>query len=205
MTTKEKILETALELYNQQGVNAVTSRHIAAAMGISAGNLHYHFPHTDDIIKALYDNLSASFDQLMLQMGASPKEVFLQFREAITLSFELQYRYRFIFLHFVEISLRIPSVKKEYAQLIHRRHAQFMGIFRQLMKEKIFRADIPDEIWDALISQLFIMADFWLSNNELTAQLKGKKAIRAYSAKMYAMFYSYLTKPAQAKFVMEAV
>lgn len=204
MTTKEKILETALKLYNQQGVNAITSRHIAAEMGISAGNLHYHFRHTDEIIKTLYNNLSASFDQL-LPAGHADKTMFQQFRESFVLSFELQYKYRFIFLHFVEIGLRIPAIRKDYHRLIIRREHQFIHIFKLLVKEGVFRSDIPDEIWKALVTQLFIIADFWLSNNEITGQLKGKKAIRVYTEKLYAMFYPYMSKSAQANFSQDAI
>ena len=39
MTTKEKIIDTALQLFNKQGIDPVTTRHIAKEMNISHGNL----------------------------------------------------------------------------------------------------------------------------------------------------------------------
>ncbi|MGJ1381958.1 TetR/AcrR family transcriptional regulator [Sphingobacterium siyangense] len=50
MNTKEKIIVGALKLYNRDGIRTVTTRQIAQELNISAGNLHYHFKHTEDIM-----------------------------------------------------------------------------------------------------------------------------------------------------------
>ena len=200
MNTKEKILQTALELYNDQGISAVTSRHIAAEMGISAGNLHYHFKQTDEIIIHLYEELSAKIGAVLQEMAGTGLDGISSMRLYIDRVFELTCRYRFIFLHGVEITLRIPSLKKDYQKLIKNRTEEFLGVFRQLVKKGVFRADLPDGIWKALVTQAFIFIDFWLSNNELTLNLKGKKAISHYSGIFFSMFYPYLTPKARAAF-----
>lgn len=46
----------------------------------------------------------------------------------------------------------------------------------------------------SLVTQIFIVADFWLSNNELTLRLKGGRAIRHYEQVFFHMFYPYLTE-----------
>lgn len=196
MDTKERILKAAMELYNDQGVHTITSRHIAAEMGISGGNLHYHFKHTDEIIKTLYDRLSFDFDAIVLAIASLPGidlETVMSFVER---SFELMYKYRFIFLHFVEISMRIPAIKKDYYQLTQRREKEFLAIFEKFKADGIFRKDIPAEVFQALITQIFIVGDFWLSNNELTLKLRGRKAITHYSHIFSSMFYPYLTMSA---------
>ena len=53
MRTKDKILVTALQLLNEHGVKSVTIRDIAAEMGISHGNLGYHYANMELIIYAL--------------------------------------------------------------------------------------------------------------------------------------------------------
>jgi len=112
-------------------------------------------------------------------------------------SFELVYKYRFIFLHFVEIGMRIPPIKKDYFILTQRREKEFLSIFEKLKADGIFRADLPSGVWQTLITQIFIVGDFWLSNNELTLKLKGHKAIAHYSNIFSNMFYPYLTESAQ--------
>ena len=56
-----------------------------------------------------------------------------------------------------------------------------------------FRTDLPAEVWEALVTQVFIIGDFWLSNNELTLQLEGNKALQHYGDIFTKMFYPYLT------------
>jgi len=192
MDTKTMILKTALELYNNQGVNAVTSRHIAAKMGISAGNLHYHFRQTDEIIRRLYEQLAAEFDLIMAGLESVEEMNMETFQQGSVQSFELIYKYRFIFLHFVEITLRIPSIRKDYYALTQRRTAQFLAVFEQLKAKGIFRNDLPESAWETLVQQIFIVADFWLSNNELTIRLKGGNAVKHYSRVFSGMFYPYL-------------
>ncbi|GEP93410.1 transcriptional regulator, TetR family [Chitinophaga terrae (ex Kim and Jung 2007)] len=192
MQTKDKILEAALALYNSNGVNNITTRHIAASINISAGNLHYHFKHTDDIIQALYDRLSGEFDGIISRIQQANIENLESLSAFAYESFELVYKYRFIFLGFVDIGARIPSIKAAYQQLMRKRKREFKGVFRLLVSNGTFRDDIPDTVWTALVTQIFIVADFWLSNNELTLQLEGKKAINHYTKVFEAMFFPYM-------------
>ncbi|MDO5377363.1 MAG: TetR/AcrR family transcriptional regulator [Clostridia bacterium] len=53
---QEKILANARRLFNEQGYAKVTMRQIADALGISVGNLTYHFPRKKDIAFALMDD-----------------------------------------------------------------------------------------------------------------------------------------------------
>jgi AcrR family transcriptional regulator len=41
--TRDRILEAALRLFNDDGLPGVSTHRIAAELGISPGNLHYHF------------------------------------------------------------------------------------------------------------------------------------------------------------------
>lgn len=194
MDTKEKILQAALKLYNTEGITVITSRHIAASMNISHGNLHYHFKHTDEIIQSLYDRLAAEFDGIILQMDEDRALNMEAFDRFSTRSLEIMYKYRFIFLHFVEIGRRIPAVREDYFRLTKRRAREFKTIFKQLVKNGVFRRDLPDKIWAALVTQIFIMGDFWLSNNELTGRLEEKEAVAHYRKIFRMMFLPYLAK-----------
>ena len=57
MKTNEKIRNQALILFNDKGVDQVSSLEISQALTISYGNLTYHYKKKDDIVLALYSQM----------------------------------------------------------------------------------------------------------------------------------------------------
>ena len=51
--TRQRLLDTALALFAERGVEAVSLRSINAAAGVSPGILHYHFGNRDTLLDAL--------------------------------------------------------------------------------------------------------------------------------------------------------
>jgi len=52
--TKSKITQTTINLFNEHGCRNVSLPQISDAMGISLGNLTYHFPKKDDLMLSVY-------------------------------------------------------------------------------------------------------------------------------------------------------
>src|SRR5271156_3126584 len=63
-TTRDRILETCRELFNERGPSEVTTAEIAQAVGISEGNLHYHFRRKPEIVLALFQEFRRALDIL---------------------------------------------------------------------------------------------------------------------------------------------
>jgi AcrR family transcriptional regulator len=53
--TAERILEVTLDLFNRFGEPNVSTTLISAELGISPGNLYYHYPAKDELINSLFD------------------------------------------------------------------------------------------------------------------------------------------------------
>jgi AcrR family transcriptional regulator len=192
-TTKEKILAAALKLFNEQGIDTITIRHIAKELNISHGNLQYHYKNNHDIILILFNQLTDGMTTHLLQAENSPEGNFISFRKELEKLFALIYEYRFIFLHFVEVTRVVPTIKTIYNSWDKQREEQFLRLFETMKTNGILRKDIPMHIWKDLITQLYIIGDFWLSHNEIKLNLKGKKAVKHYARVLCNLFYPYLT------------
>lgn len=62
--TKEKILNTALELFCQKGYYKTSTNEIARAANISIGNLYFYFPNKETIFLEILDQYHQSFQKI---------------------------------------------------------------------------------------------------------------------------------------------
>jgi len=110
MSRKLEILETARRLFNESNTQAVTTNHIAKAMGISPGNLHYHYSNREEIIRVLYEQLR---DEARLEVEELPKDIHtLNAHE--TLLITIQWKYRFFFRELLFLFARDEKLKVMY-------------------------------------------------------------------------------------------
>ncbi|GEJ46458.1 MULTISPECIES: TetR/AcrR family transcriptional regulator [unclassified Chryseobacterium] len=197
MKTKDKILSKALELFNDKGYNNITTRHIAAELSISAGNLHYHFRHSEDIIKILFSELTLKMDELLNQMKKKEHKTLEDLFQFTFSTSEIFYSYRFIFISFIDILNQIPEIESRYKGINFNRKEEFQLIFSDLQKSNIFKKDIPHFVVDCLTEQIFIIADNWLTHNRLVLKLSSQEAIQHYTLLQMNLFYPLLNKEQQ--------
>lgn len=197
MKTKDKILSKALELFNDKGYNNITTRHIAAELNISAGNLHYHFRHSEDIIKILFSELTLKMDELLNHMKEKEHKTLEDLYQFTFSTCEIFYAYRFIFISFIDIMNQIPEIESRYEGINFSRKEEFQLIFSDLQKSHIFQKDVPRFIVDCLTEQIFIIADNWLTHNRLILKLSPKEAIQHYTLLQMNLFYPLLNKEQQ--------
>jgi len=157
--TPERILDTSLAMFNAQGEPNVTTNHIADELGISPGNLYYHYRNKDDIVGQLFARYEARMDQaLLVPEGRLPnlEDVWLQ----LHMVFECMWAFRFLYRDLVDILSRNRKLKQRYARILTRASQSATGVLKGLAEAEILRAT-ADEI-RATAENVLLVATFWL-------------------------------------------
>ena len=142
MKTRDRIIHSATELFNDQGERNITTNHIAAHMGISPGNLYYHFRNKEDIIHSIFDqyarHLSESF------VPTRNREITLQdlmgYLDAI---FYLMWQFRFFYANLPDILSRDEPLQHKYLKAQEQLRAAVEALLRSLREGGII--DVSDE------------------------------------------------------------
>lgn len=164
---KTRILNTALELFNEHGSDAISIRDVADKLGMSPGNLCYHYKNTDALIHALYFRLSAISDAHFVNHSGSSSSM-QAFLELMRVTYQLIDEYRFIFLDIVRIVRRSPEIHTHYLQLLERRKLQMCAILAKLVEDDFANEAILREEYAGITDVAIILGDYWLSHAQLT-------------------------------------
>lgn len=194
--TKDRILDTALHLFNERGLSKVTLRTIASTMNISQGNLSYHYKKREDIISALYYKLVERIDQGMEENKV--REITINaLLDTSELIMNSLFEYRFLLLDFVQIMRENPEIKKHFLEMSERRKAEFLFLFDSLVKEGVMRKEQYKNEFLYLYQRIKIMGDFWISSAEVTHTKLSKDILKEYAEKISLEIYPYLNQQGQ--------
>lgn len=189
--TKDKILIAATEQYNLSGVQGVTSRHIAAEMGISHGNLDYHYKTKEDIILAIYEKMRSEMSEYFI--SRNPEYSSIEHVHLLLIQLEeFQYRYRFINLDVLDISRAYPKITSLIQKTSEYRKLQMDGLFKEFLKHQ-YMLTIEPEIYDTIQHLIRITITFWLSQREVLATRKFSEK-GAMVKSIWAVICPYLTE-----------
>jgi AcrR family transcriptional regulator len=207
LKTRDKILDTSLELFNEKGYGNVGNREIARYLNISPGNLSYHFSKKEDILIHLLnefrDNNSNYYN--VYHQGVPSLDAFLGLMKNI---FHSQYKFRGVYIgnQFVQMDVA-SSGQFDYVQNASARLENFRQIFTDLVAHDYLKAS--ESGIDFLVSFISLFGRFWIQevfllqteNDEekiirhylkilkkqlsMFATKKGKKSIKKFSLKNF--------------------
>ena len=101
--TKKNILASAIRLFNKHGLTNVRLQQIADEVGISVGNLAYHFPNKRSIVR----HIDMELDDLIAPVLKEEKRFphLIDFNNQLSSYYALLHQFSFYFLDVLELSL----------------------------------------------------------------------------------------------------
>jgi len=176
LSTKEKILNTALRLFNEKGLAQVSQRTIADALKISPGNLTYHFKKREDIIEALYYRLVTDINQGM-NLELVREWDMQSVAKVLHTTLHHLYAYRFFMIDFVQIMRAHPDIRQHFSTLSQQRQAQFLQVINSLIHTGKMRPAELDQEYEHLYLRFQVFGDFWVASTVLWLEHKSRVLI----------------------------
>ncbi|WP_111859279.1 TetR/AcrR family transcriptional regulator [Acinetobacter sp. CFCC 10889] len=156
--TKDRILQISLQLFNERGERSITTNHIAAELGISPGNLYYHFRNKQEIIKELME----CYQKETLEMLALPDDRIVNANDKIryfqVLSSQL-WEYRFLHRDVYHLIENNDDFRKIYPRFAGKVMQQGQKIYHAFVDAGLMQMT-ASEI-EALIINIWIVLTNW--------------------------------------------
>jgi len=158
--TAERILDGSLELFNRFGEPHVSTAAIAAPLGISSGNLYYHFRAKDDIVNALF----VQYEQALAELLPASSDVadvedawFFMHR-----LFELLWQYRFLYRDLSSLLSRNRQLETQFPLLLQAKADAMRHLLAALQKNGALRMEHEDA-QQATASCMVVVLTYWFS------------------------------------------
>jgi AcrR family transcriptional regulator len=161
MKTRDKIIQASIVLFNEQGERNVTTNHIAADIGISPGNLYYHFRNKEDIILSIYEEYARNLlIETMPEVSPNikPLDAIILYMDVV---FQAMMKFRFFYSNVPVLLAKNPLLHDKYVEVqgfITQRVSELLLSLRNAKMMSFLDEDLPD-----IVSILRLVNTFWLS------------------------------------------
>jgi len=198
--SKEKILQKALELFNDKGFANVSIRLIASELNISHSNLIYHYKTKNDIATALHNQLLEKAIALNTQAV-----VYTDFIESLFEStkqgFEILFDYLFLMIDLNFILKENQVLKTAFLEVEKVRAKMYQNVITTAVENKDLRKELYPNEYDFFIDQINIFSDSWIVSSQIYhTDLTKKQVIDLYANLFIKMWFPYLTDNGKEKF-----
>lgn len=157
--TAQRILETALDLFNRFGEPNVSTTLIAAELGISPGNLYYHYPAKDALInrlqqeheQALHQALDDAAQACRLDDAAALVDALMA----------LAWRYRFLYRDINDLLSRNRQFEARLQSVLREQESALRLLLLRLAAAGELRLQAAEA--DMLARNIVVLLSFWLS------------------------------------------
>ena len=162
--TRARILDESLRLFNERGEENVTAGDVALALGISQGNLYYHFRNKDEIVERLLERLE---ERLAIEprIEGSAARILEDLWLYLHLMLEALWDYRFVYRNLHGVARRDRRLRERLNRMAARKVDAIERLCRALAARGAFRGG--EEEIHVLARNVLLVATYWLDFQSL--------------------------------------
>lgn len=197
--TKHKIVDAAIQLFNEKGMVNVRLQQIADLAGISVGNLAYHFPSKKAIVSAIDKKLAEVIGPVISDKRTFPG--LIDFDAQLAHYHHLLTLYSFYFLDMIELKRAYPKLyqqRQEYAGQIVRQIEQW---FRHNVKKGRLIPELRPGHYQVISHAIWMIINFWMIQGEADNDLSTERE-RMFKEVIWSQIMPYFTDVGKQEFVL---
>jgi AcrR family transcriptional regulator len=200
---RDAILRTALALFNAADTGSVTTNHIAAELGISVGNLYWHFRDKAAIVRALFAEHVERYDTNWTppDADADPAEATVA---ALRRSFAITWDYRCLYRELATLTRADPELRRMHAEVRERRRAELGAFVEGLVALGVLRLPADPAVAGQLQELSWMVTTFWQPHVDLRDGTVTKRAVAEGVRSVLALYLPYV-EPRFAKAMTRAL
>lgn len=169
MSTREKILNTALTLFNDKGTAEVSTNHIAETAGISPGNLYYHFRNKEEIIRNLFERWFQANDAAFA-LPADQTPTLADLQKMVRTNYKILWHFRFAHRELAALLRADAELRARFLVVRKRGFDGFHQLFNAFVVAGIFRSSVTEETITNLAEVIWMITEFWLGSLEISGK-----------------------------------
>ena len=157
--TAERILEVTLDLFNRFGEPNVSTTLISAELGISPGNLYYHYPAKDELINTLFDRYERALNELLNAADnvRNVEDAWLFFH----MLFELIWQYRFLYRDLNDLLSKNRRLETHFQFVLKNKARAVAAVLGGLSRAQAVRIGATES--ETMASAMVVVLTYWLS------------------------------------------
>lgn len=190
--TDRRILEYARRAFNERGLAAVGIREIARDLGLSPGNVSYHFATKEALIAALIRESHA--ENTATLHPPHPPRAFEEFLAALRTIMRRDVDNQWLLRDYAGLMVAMPALRDLHEQLQGPRQARIDDVIADLIAAGLLDAQKIRERSPLLRRQIFTQVFFWLPSAVVSAPGRDPvESLDSCAQAVMALFLPYCT------------
>lgn len=154
-------MDKGRKMFNSRGIRSVSLRNIAAELGISYGNLTYHYSNKENLLTWIYIQMMEEHQEITRAFREDEGNFLEKLLRLPEDTYPVYEKYRFLYQDYIEIARLYPSIAEMQNQMIVAGNSDLFSVFLSLREQDLFRADIDEPAIGYLIELSNYMKAFY--------------------------------------------
>lgn len=196
--TKQRILFASSKLFNEHGLSNVRLQQIADEVGISPGNLAYHFRNKEAIVAHLFDHINAEARAILATYRLYPN--LIDFDNQLSRYYQFLREYPYFFTDILEIERSFPALDGSQKELLAKMRGQLKNRIDFNSTRGIIKASLDESLKNCLVETLWTTIIFYPLQKKLLKSWQNDVDSSHFRSLIWAQLMPYFTNQGREEF-----